>query len=121
MIAFSGWRRLAACTAIALFMAGLGLGLGDEARAQTKKSDFFIDESKLPFEALPGATALWGVHKGAGYQIEVPDDWNGDLVMYAHGFRGNGTELTVDMPRIREFLTARRAEDARSRLTLRPG
>lgn len=94
------------CAALAFFVAGFAPGVIDDAQAQFKKSDFFIDESLLPFDALDGATAMWGVHKGAGFQIEVPDAWNGDLVLYAHGFRGNGTELTVSMPRIREFLIA---------------
>ena len=73
---------------------------------QADPKPWFIDESKLPFAAFPGATALWGVHKGAGYQIEVPDDWNGGLVMYAHGFRGTGPELTVSQPPIRAHLIA---------------
>ncbi len=68
-----------------------------------------------PGEALPGYTivppelaplavdggetrVLAGVHRHAGYLIEVPPDWNGELVMWAHGFRGNGPELTVDPP-----------------------
>ncbi len=67
---------------------------------------YFVDETKLPFTALPGATAYWGVHSGAGYRIEVPDDWNGDLVMWAHGFRGTGLELTVDNHPLRELLIA---------------
>lgn len=70
------------------------------------KPDFFVDESTLPFDALPGATSYWGVHTGAGYRIEVPDDWNGELVMWAHGFRGTGLELTVDNHPLREFLIA---------------
>lgn len=67
---------------------------------------YFVDKSKLPFDALPGTSTrrYWGVHNGAGYQIEVPDRWNGDLVLYAHGFRGTGLELTVSMPRIRAYL-----------------
>ncbi len=68
------------------------------------KPDYFVDESELPFTALPGATAYWGVHSGAGYRIEVPDDWNGSLVMWAHGFRGTGLELTVDNHPLRSFL-----------------
>ncbi|MEM1433471.1 MAG: alpha/beta hydrolase [Pseudomonadota bacterium] len=63
--------------------------------------EFTVDETLLPFEALPGAPAqqLWGVRKGAGYRIEVPEGWDGgDLMMYAHGFRGNIPELTVDSP-----------------------
>lgn len=71
--------------------------------------DWFIDESKLPFDPLPGfedATALWGVHKDAGYRIEVPADWNGSLVMWAHGYRGEGLELTVDNHPLRAHLIA---------------
>jgi hypothetical protein len=65
---------------------------------------YFVDESKLPFAALPGATAHWGVHTGAGFRIEVPNDWNGVLVVWAHGFRGTGLELTVDNHPLRTFL-----------------
>ena len=64
-----------------------------------------IDESKLPFTPLPGADAYWGVHTGAGYRIEVPDNWNGTLVIWAHGFRGIGSlELTVDDHPLRALL-----------------
>jgi len=69
-----------------------------------KPPGYFVDESKLPFTALPQATAYWGVHTGAGYRIEVPDNWNGVLVVWAHGFRGTGLELTVDNHPLREFL-----------------
>jgi pimeloyl-ACP methyl ester carboxylesterase len=67
---------------------------------------YFVNESLLPFDPLPGTstTRYWGVHNGAGYRIEVPDAWNGDLVLYAHGFRGTGLELTVTNPRIRQYL-----------------
>lgn len=67
---------------------------------------YFVDQSKLPFAALPNTTTTryWGVLGGAGYRIEVPADWNGDLVLYGHGFRGTGLELTVDNPRIRQWL-----------------
>ncbi len=72
--------------------------------AADKPPGYFVDESKLPFDALPGATALWGVHTRAGYRIEVPDNWNGDLVVWAHGFRGTGLELTVDDHPLRALL-----------------
>ena len=50
--------------------------------------DYFVDPTKLPFDALPGLPSQrwWGIHGGAGYRIEVPDDWNGELVVWAHGF-----------------------------------
>ena len=78
----------AVLTATALFAAS--------ATTSAKNADWFVDESKLPFDPLPGAEAYWGVRSGAGYQMEVPENWNGDLVLYAHGFRGEGLELTVD-------------------------
>jgi hypothetical protein len=65
---------------------------------------YFVDESKLPFAALPGATAYWGVHTGAGFRAEVPENWNGELVIWAHGFRGTGLELTVDNHPLRALL-----------------
>ena len=73
-----------------------------------KPPQYFVDETKLPFDPLPGAQVLWGVHNGAGFRMEVPDNWNGTLVLWAHGFRGNGLELTVDNPPygLREFLVA---------------
>lgn len=46
------------------------------------------------------------MRSGAGYRMEVPDNWNGDLVLYAHGFRGTGLELTVSNPSIRDHLIA---------------
>ncbi len=77
--------------------------LATSAFAQNR-NDYFVDETKLPFAALPGATAHWGVHAGAGYRAEYPDDWNGTLVMWAHGFRGTGLELTVDDHPLRALL-----------------
>lgn len=68
---------------------------------------WFVDPAGLPFEALPGTTNSWGVLDNAGYRVEVPDDWNGELVMWAHGYRGEGFELTVDNPPIREHLIER--------------
>lgn len=67
---------------------------------------YFVDESKLPFAQLPGTatTRWWGVHNGAGYRIEVPANWNGELVLYAHGYAGTGLELTVSNPSIRSYL-----------------
>ncbi|MGY1802826.1 esterase [Blastococcus sp. SYSU D00922] len=68
--------------------------------------EYYVDETKLPFEALPGTTTTreWGVLQGAGFRLEVPENWNGDLVVYAHGYRGTGAELTVSNPPERDFL-----------------
>ncbi|HEX6923568.1 MAG TPA: hypothetical protein VF149_07055 [Bacillales bacterium] len=74
--------------------------------AKGNKLDYYVDESKLPFEAPAGTETdrYWGVHNGAGYRIEVPENWNGELVLYAHGYRGTGLELTVSNPPIRKYL-----------------
>jgi hypothetical protein len=65
---------------------------------------WFVDESKLPFTALPGAAAYWGVHTNAGFRAEVPANWNGSLVVWAHGFRGSDLELTVENHPLRALL-----------------
>lgn len=90
---------LVTMTAIAVAPAAAAPGNGNGP-----PPDYFVDETKLPFAALPGASAHWGVQGGAGYRIEVPDDWNGSLVMWAHGFRGTGLELIVDNHPLRQFL-----------------
>ena len=94
-------KRFAALAAA--FLAALLAGTA--TLAQTPPA-YFVDPSKLPFDALPGTTTTrhWGVHQGAGFRIEVPQPWNGMLVLYAHGFRGTGLELTVSDPRIRRLL-----------------
>ncbi len=69
---------------------------------------YFVDSAKLPFAELPGLSSQrhWGVHNGAGYRIEVPANWNGSLVLWAHGYRGVGLELTIDNHPLRAFLLA---------------
>ncbi len=56
------------------------------------------------FAALPGAKAYWGVLDRSAYHIEVPDNWNGELVMYAHGYAGEGTLLRATASPIRQHL-----------------
>ncbi|SDS70199.1 hypothetical protein SAMN05216421_2019 [Halopseudomonas xinjiangensis] len=72
---------------------------------------FVVDEEQLAFTALSpdvpayANTSRWtGVLDGAGYRVEVPENWNGQLVMWAHGFRGEGPDLTVDSPPMRKYL-----------------
>ncbi len=63
-----------------------------------------FDLSDPSFEALEGAEAFFGKLGGTVYTIEMPDDWNGRLVLWAHGFRGLDPDLVVDMPPMREYL-----------------
>ena len=67
---------------------------------------YYLDGKELAFTALAGSSAdqYYGALNGAGYRIEVPENWNGELVMWAHGFAGDGLELTVDDPPFRQWL-----------------
>jgi hypothetical protein len=56
------------------------------------------------FEALPDATAHFGSLGGAIYQVEIPNNWNGRLLLYMHGSRNFEPELSIDMPAIRSYL-----------------
>jgi pimeloyl-ACP methyl ester carboxylesterase len=77
--------------------AGKKLGTSSGVATTVKAPDF---------TALPGAKASFGILDKAGYEIEMPDNWNGELVMYAHGFAGFGTEVAVQTPpsAIRSYL-----------------
>lgn len=54
------------------------------------------------FEALPGAKASFGRYDGGLYRIEIPEAWNGELVLWAHGFVDHrspqGSRLRVGFP-----------------------
>jgi acetyl esterase/lipase len=69
---------------------------------------FTLDQTALPFGPLAGTTVetdRWaGVLNGSGYRIEVPRNWNGRLVMYAHGYEGLHPELKVSDIPIRRYL-----------------
>ncbi len=62
-----------------------------------------------PFAPIPNGggqlSQVWtGIAKdGGAYRIEVPPDWNGTLVMFAHGFRGTGNVVWVDDPQLRQY------------------
>jgi len=85
----------------------------EETRAQDSRS-FTADATVTTFAAMaaaPGDTVdmastsrYAGVLDGAAYYVEVPANWNGKLVMYAHGYRGTGAALTVSPPSIRRHL-----------------
>jgi hypothetical protein len=89
----------------------------EETRAQDSRNSFApspADAAATTFAAQAAAagdvvdmstTSRWqGVLNGALYHVEVPVNWNGKLVMYAHGFAGNGNVLGVDNPSIRRYL-----------------
>jgi len=96
---------------IGLALAGCGGGSDAPPPTEAKRPQddrvFKVAEAALPFAALenaPDADRWWGVLGGSGYRIEVPKNWNGQLVMYAHGYAGTGPDLTVSNPGIRRYL-----------------
>lgn len=84
-----------------------GLLFANSALA-AKAPKHFVDAAKLPFAEIAGVPTqrYWGMIDGAGYRIEIPENWNGSLVLWAHGYRGTGLELSVDNHPLRTFLVA---------------
>jgi pimeloyl-ACP methyl ester carboxylesterase len=78
----------------------------DRTCASDKTKNYTANTAALPFEAIPGfeTERTWGVLKNAGFRIEVPENWNGEVVMWAHGFAGWGCDLNVDNPPMRKYL-----------------
>lgn len=109
------WKYLGLLAATGLAACGGGDGdAPEETRAQDSRSFAPANPSATSFDALAAAsgdvvdnasTSRWaGVLEGAAYRIEVPANWNGRLVMYAHGYAGEGSALNVTNPSIRRYL-----------------
>jgi hypothetical protein len=60
------------------------------------------------FEPLAGAKAFSGKYDGGLYRIEIPDKWNGELMLSSHGYvaagAGRGQQLRVGNPAFRQHL-----------------
>ncbi|WP_262285262.1 S9 family peptidase [Micromonospora sp. MA102] len=86
----------------------LAVGLAGAAPAVAAERDdgtqplpgYTISNPPLAPLVIDGATTTvrQGVHAHAGYIIETPARWNGELVMWAHGYRGQGTVLSPEPP-----------------------
>ncbi len=97
-------QRLIAVAALAVLLSACGgnsddAPVAEETRAQDSRSFTATAAAATTFAAMAAAAGdtvdmattsrYAGVLDGAAYQVEVPANWNGKLVMYAHGFRGN--------------------------------
>ncbi len=108
---------LAALTASLLSACGGGGNDAEERRAQDDRNSFAVvpfsntttyadfeagANGQASFRPQSGTTVetdRWtGTFAGSGYRMEVPKNWNGQLVMYAHGYAGLGNNLTVTTP-----------------------
>jgi len=54
-----------------------------------------------------GTTVVTGEKFGALYGMYIPEDWNGDLVLYAHGFDPRQWPIALPEPAIRDALLSR--------------
>ncbi|MES2102050.1 MAG: alpha/beta hydrolase [Pseudomonadota bacterium] len=119
MIRRSPWRLTALALATTTLLVACGGGDDDapapeETRAQDARTFTPANPTATTFNAMAAAagdvvdmstTSRWaGVLGGASYQVEVPANWNGKLVMYAHGYAGTGASLNVGAPSIRRYL-----------------
>lgn len=104
-----GWGAAVLLAASALTVGGEGAAAA-AAPCGTTPSDrvanVLIQDPSCGFVAEDGATAYSGVLHGSAYRIEVPDHWNGTLVMYAHGYAGTGNVVAVSNPQIRDYYIA---------------
>jgi pimeloyl-ACP methyl ester carboxylesterase len=66
------------------------------------------ENGDIALDALPGAKAFSGTYEGGIYLVEIPEKWNGELMLSAHGFTTNagpqGSRLRVNPPTIRQHL-----------------
>ena len=110
-------RLSALALTVAALLAACGgsddpVAMPEESRPHDSR--VFTTTAATTFDAMTAAagdvtvmstSSRWaGVLNGAAYRVEVPANWNGKLVMYAHGFRGTGAALTVSNPSIRRYL-----------------
>ena len=111
--------RPVAIATLALLLSACGGGDDDDAgkpedaRPQDART-FTADATATTFAAMTAqagdtvdmstTSRYAGVLGGAAYRIEVPANWNGKLVMYAHGYAGTGEALGVSNPSIRRHL-----------------
>jgi len=95
------WRLAAGLLLLAAFILGVMPGPGvpsasaEDPFQPTPCRAQVWNKGSAAFTALPGAKAHFGEYAGGLYRIEIPDNWNGELVLYAHGYAGEGD--TVNM------------------------
>ena len=106
---FRGFACAAAASIIAVAISGratAALGKPGLTPVPCPQQEWQLGEAS--FEALPGAKASFGKYDGGLYRIEIPETWNGELVLFAHGFVPNtgpqGAMLRVGVHRFREHV-----------------
>lgn len=118
-------RTAALLLAGTVFLAGCGSDNDDKRKpspaepGETREHDsrtFTVDQTTLPFDANSGAVPsvlepneavqtakrYWGIYQGiqgpAAYRVEIPENWNGGMILWARGYGGDGHTLTGVLP-----------------------
>jgi pimeloyl-ACP methyl ester carboxylesterase len=119
---FDGGMRSVAIMAVLLGLVIAPVALSDPAHADppacgppvasTTQPGYTVldpacDPNGTPFVPVAGSTVYTGILNGAAYRLEKPSHWNGELVVYAHGYRGDGTTVYVNSPSLRAHYLAR--------------
>jgi hypothetical protein len=107
------WHRPALLIALAASLALVGpAALAHPAQEPATTftpvpcADMTWVESDPSFTALPNARAFFGPYDGGLYRMEIPANWNGDLVLAAHGYtaasgpQGNVLRVGFESPQL---------------------
>jgi len=91
---------LGAGVVLAIGITGVAAAGTDDIPGDQPLPGYTINNPPLTPIVVNGAptTVHQGVHEHAAYIIETPAAWNGDLVMWAHGYRGQGFVLFPETP-----------------------
>ncbi len=104
--ALGGWSAGVLLAASALVAGGTGVAQA-QASCSTTPSDVVpnieISDPSCNFAPESGSSVYSGILHGSAYRIEIPQNWNGALVMYAHGYAGTGNVVSVSNPQIRDW------------------
>ena len=98
-------RRRALLVAVGLAVLPLlrpAVGLGQTNDRTTAYGT--VHDPGFDFDALPGATVEYGFYDGGAYRMEVPGNWKGGLVLFAHGYRGDSPDIVVSDSPLRRHL-----------------
>lgn len=85
---------------LAAGVAGATPAIADSVPTDQPLPGYTINNPPLAPITVNGqlTTVRQGVHEHAAYIIETPAAWNGDLVMWTHGYRGQGFVLFPETP-----------------------
>jgi hypothetical protein len=97
---------LLASSALATGLAGPASAADCTTTPSTVVPGIQILDPGCGFAPIDGSSVHSGILHGSAYRIEVPRNWNGELVMFAHGFAGTGNVVSVGDPQLRAWFVA---------------